>query len=124
MIRSFICCALTIILFVSALPALAQNTARFFESLPDIPLMEGLTELPSESSLFDKPEGRIAEVTAAGSDITFEAVTVYYKQSLPQFGWQLVKTDPLLFKRDNEELRLEVIPHGGQTNLRILISPR
>lgn len=103
--------------------AASAETARFFTTLPDIPLMEGLEELSDQASIFDKPEGRIADVWAVGRGVTRAEVESYYRQSLPQFGWKPKGREGLLFHREGEELRLGVAQQSGRTSLHILLSP-
>lgn len=106
-----------------SLPVIAGEPVRFFQELPDIPLMEGLSEVEEEAYMFDKPEGRIAQASARGDNLTKEAVTLYYRQSLPQFGWNPVKSQPGTFEREGEELHLEIDNTGKAVRLRILIGP-
>lgn len=116
-------------LFYTAL-ALTGGTAgaaglRFFEGLPDVPLMEGLRESPAEAYMFDKPEGRIAGAAAYGKSVSPQAALDYYRQTLPQFGWELRKSKGpvLLFRREDETLQLETGEEPEGASLHITISP-
>jgi hypothetical protein len=53
------------------------------------PLAEGLVELPEAGIVFDKPQGRIVQMTATHSrQITQEKLIAFYSHSLPNLGWQ------------------------------------
>lgn len=93
---------------------------RFFEELDDLPLMDGLQEMPEASMAFDKPGGRIGEVYAEG-EVPAATVRTFYEKTLPQFGWQPVAEDR--YERDGERLVLDVSESAGTTTLRISLSP-
>ena len=111
------------ILMVLAFPASAQS---FFTSLPDVPLMSGLTEMEGEALSFDKPGGRILVGVALVDDsISNEELQSYYQRSLPQFGWRSV--GPYEYVRGDESLEI-FIPEDGANNtekrlVEITISP-
>lgn len=116
-----------ILLLIAAVSSSAWcGEIRFFEGLGDIPLMEGFEQEPSEAYLFDKPEGRIAGVVAQGRGLGRDAVLDYYRRALPQFGWDLQSTKDggLTFRREREELHLDVISdQEGALSLRIRVNP-
>ncbi|MCD8562709.1 MAG: hypothetical protein LRY54_01285 [Alphaproteobacteria bacterium] len=117
--------AALIVCYVAAWGNALAGEARFFESLSDIPLMEGLSENTSEAYLFDKPEGRIAGTAAYGKGISPGMAENYYRQALPQFGWKPGTNDgnTLVFRRDGEELRLEAIEQQSTLSLHITVNP-
>ena len=88
------------------LPAQAQ----YLSAAPDIPLAEGLQELAEGTLVFDKPQGRILQMTAAqepGSSL--EAARQFYRASLPNLGWAARTSQDkniLTFTRKDETLRL------------------
>lgn len=104
--------------------SIAGEPVRFFQGLPDIPLMEGLTEVEEEAYIFDKPEGRIAQASATGNGLSKNAIELYYRQSLPQFGWIPLQSGMNAFERKEEILRLETAEGGEDITLRVLIGPR
>ena len=112
--------------------ALAAQPLVFLSVIDDVPLMAGLREVPDSAVVFDKPEGRIVEVQAAGA-LEVAAVASFYRQSLPQFGWS---PDPaakesstrrlirLTFVRDSERLTVEVERADGKTAASFALAPR
>lgn len=93
----------------------------FFSALQDIPLMPGLEELEDQTVFFDKPEGRIISVLALMHKATPNQVSLYYKTSLPQFGW--IPTDENLFLRRNESLNLSFEKIDNDNILKITVKP-
>tara|TARA_R110002072_G_scaffold106760_18_gene233092 strand:+ start:2159 stop:2638 length:480 start_codon:yes stop_codon:yes gene_type:complete len=121
--------AFVAVLWLVSAILLAPGVSRaesFFQQLPDLPLMAGLTEVPEAGLLFDKPEGRIAEalargVVGAGPDPA--EVLAFYRRSLPQLGWR-ESAAPATFWRENEQLVLDIQQAEDRLLLRILLSPR
>jgi len=104
----------------------------FLSVIDDVPLMAGLREVPDSAVVFDKPEGRIVEVQAVGP-LEVAAVASFYRQALPQFGWNPDPTAKesstrrlirLTFVRDNERLTLEVERTEGKTAASFALAPR
>ncbi len=91
--------------------AQAQNSA-YLSAVPDIPLAAGLEELAEGTLIFDKPQGRIVQLTAAlGVDMKAGDIRAFYVKSLPNLGWQntTAPTPPhnvLTFARKGEILRI------------------
>lgn len=104
---------------VIGLPALAQ-AAGFVSVAEDIPLMPGLTEKPG-AVVFDKPDGRIVEVDAAGA-VQRQRVEEFYAAALPQLGW--ARDAQGAFARENERLSLAFTGRDGQLVVHIAIAPR
>lgn len=98
----------------------AEEPPGFFGELDDLPLMEGLQEMPEASMAFDKPGGRIGEVYAEGA-VPAEEVRSFYADTLPQLGWRPVGENR--YQRDGERLVLDVSETAGTTTLRISLSP-
>lgn len=95
----------------------------FFEAVQDVPVMPGLVELQDMTLVFDKPEGRIAEMVAridGGQDEG--AVRQYYARSLPQLGWKAAGKDR--FVRGKEQLSFLFDAQDGDSFLRIAVEPR
>ena len=112
---------LTLITCLILATGAASANELFFETIPDVPLMEGLEELPGETVTFDQPEGRIMEALAATDGTSEDAITTFYNQTLPQLGWS--QTGPGAFKRENEHLQLLFETHNQQNDLKVIITP-
>lgn len=97
-------------------------TEQFFEAIPDVPLMEGLEEMPGEAVIFDKPQGRIVETLARLDTASKEQVNAWYQETLPQLGWS--EDEENIFEREAEILRLSYEQHEGRTYLKLAVSPR
>lgn len=104
--------------------AVAQNSpapvaAQYLSAAPDVPLAAGLSEAPDVGMVFDKPQGRIVQITAM-TDGTKSRRTIidFYRASLPNLGWRRIEYDEreggapkgrlmrLTFARKGEILRL------------------
>jgi hypothetical protein len=115
--------ALFAALLVVCAALFGPGTARadgFFSNIEDLPVMPGLAELPGSAVAFDKPEGRIAEVGAAG-DVTRDAVLAFYGRALPQLGWREIA--PGRYAREGERLALDFARRGGRLTVRFALSP-
>lgn len=118
-----------LLLALAGLPALtatvgqAQDT-RYFEALPDLPVMAGLVELEAAGISFDKPGGRIVTLYATGAAAP-ETVADFYDETLPALGWQAIGGQSWL--RDGERLTLEANRdarvRGGDTVARFTLAP-
>lgn len=116
-IRTFL---ITLCALVAAMPAMGQ-TPVFFETLYDVPVMPGLTEMPDMALVFDTPEGRIAQAGAAGNGSSFAPVAAFYAAALPSLGWQPLGTG--VFVRDGERLELVSVPGSVPLTVRFTLSP-
>lgn len=94
---------------------------QFFSALKDVPLMEGLSELPERAVVFDKPEGQIVEVVAYVGGVSRDALVQFYDAALPQFGWS--KTTQGVFFRRNEFLEISFGRIGEQEIVKIMVRP-
>ena len=91
----------------------AAHASDYLSMLGDVPLAEGLVELPEAGVVFDKPQGRIVQMTATHNrHITQENLIAFYARSLPNLGWRARDADQaqangiLTFARQGEILRL------------------
>lgn len=109
------------ILILAGTNAYARAT-EYFETMPDIPLMEGLREFPGEGVIFDKPQGRIIEAVAKLETATEEQVNAFYNETLPQLGWDKVKDGT--FEREAETLQISYELHDGATYLKLAVAPQ
>lgn len=104
--------ALLMLAFLLCAPFSTGETRGFLSTIGDVPLAEGLQELAEGGFVFDKPEGRIVQITAARSaDISQAALVSFYSKSLPNLGWQAqqgaqAQSGLLTFARHGEILRL------------------
>ena len=90
-------------------PALARDA--YLSLAPDIPLAPGLSEFDGGQVVFDKPEGRIVRIEAERLETrgTGGGVPAFYRETLPNLGWQLIGADNsvdnvLTFERGGETL--------------------
>lgn len=98
-----------------------DGEATFFSSLEDIPLMPGLSELPGQGMVFDKPEGRIVEALALTEGIPHKDILVYYGGTLPQLGWGRVSDTRFFREGEVLEISFSIVPEGEA--VRFLIRP-
>ena len=90
-------------------PASARDA--YLSLAPDIPLAPGLSEFDGGQVVFDKPEGRIVRIEAERLETqgTGDGVPAFYRETLPNLGWQLNGADNsadnvLTFQRGGETL--------------------
>lgn len=113
----FTVCALLLI----SLSAQAESKHLYLEAITDIPLMAGLVEMKDSSFTFDKPDGRLIETIANGK-IAGAAVNNFYRETLPQLGWQ--ETAPDIWIRDHEKLSITMQQQGNTTYVRFTLLPQ
>lgn len=114
--------------FAAPPPALAETVAArpsFFSALPDVPVMQGLAEVPDQTYIFDVPEGRIIESLAELKDVAPAAVLEFYLASLPQLGWKSVEATGLsaAYAREQERLVLEFETVDSRRFLKLRVGP-
>ena len=90
-------------------PALARDA--YLSLAPDIPLAPGLSEFVGGQVVFDKPQGRIVRIEAERLETqgAGNGVPAFYRETLPNLGWQLSAADNsadnvLTFQRGGETL--------------------
>lgn len=98
-----------------------QAADRFVSVIGDLPLMPALVETPRSAIVFDKPEGRIVEVSASG-EVAREAVLAYYRRALPQLGWRRNAGDGWL--REGERLQIGFRSSAGKLIVNFSLAPR
>ncbi len=98
-----------------------EKTPIFFSTLHDIPLMEGLKEIETDTTSYDKPGGRIIDAYAITHKHSPEKITAFYNATLPQFGWG--QTEGGIFYREQEILKLTIKKHENQYRLKISVRP-
>ena len=94
-------------------PALARDA--YLSLAPDIPLAPGLSEFDGGQVVFDKPEGRIVRIEAERLETrgAGDGVPAFYRETLPNLGWQLNGADNsagnvLTFQRGGETLLIKM----------------
>ena len=93
----------------------------FFSVIEDLPVMPQLVEDADAAISFDSSTGRVAEVQANGLT-SKDTVYVYYKESLPQLGWQPQANGS--YRRENELLAVEVkVGLGGTVKVLFRLRP-
>jgi len=103
----------------------ADPPGHFLSGFEDLPLMDGLSEQADSGVVFDKPDGRIIERYASGP-LSLDSVETFYRQTLPQLGWQPVKANAarhLGFQREGESLDIEFKTVGSELVVRFSVAP-
>lgn len=85
----------------------------------DIPLMDGMQINENESFSFDVPAGQIMGFTATSKKSVAE-VRDFYQTALEELGWQ--KKSANLYRRDQDELNLQISPQKNGTSIKIQYS--
>lgn len=82
--------------------------AVFVEGLEDIPIPDGLHQIENGNLNFGNEEIRLIEAYLTSKYLSFGDITVFYKETLPQMGWQSRKRsyDRMVFDRDGETLEI------------------
>ena len=101
---------------------------RYFSSLPDIPLMPGMTEITDADVVFDKAEGRIVQESAKAPNLNADQVISFYQAALPPLGWMPVKSassgnSTTRFFRNGEQLIVNLDKLGSEGLVRFAVSP-
>lgn len=96
------------------------SAAEFFQSIDDLPVAPGLTEVVDEGVEFDSPAGRIVTAVAAG-DARSDAVRAFYRKALPSLGWSAAPDGT--YRRDGEVLTLRFETVEKAVKLRIRVVP-
>jgi hypothetical protein len=113
----------TIVLFIFLIlvsfQALAATTA-YSSTLDDLPLMQGMSERPEDTIVFDNPGGRIMEFSAETAEQA-PAIRDFYQRALPPLGWKPAGASQ--FVRDKEMLKIEFDKKGEGTIVRFAVTP-
>lgn len=122
-IYTYICVA--ILLVVMGVGGVQAQDGQFFETLYDVPVMEGIEEIPEMALSFDKVGGRIAEAGAIMSDLSDREVISFYNTSLAQMGWQRKQSSyaPYIFTREGEKLSIFIDKSKASPVIRFLLQP-
>lgn len=119
--KTFLAILMGISLGFCAVSGHAQAQGDFFEALYDVPVMPGLEELHDQAMLFDKPDGRIASVTAASKTLSAAQVAGFYGETLPQMGWKKMSENQ--YVREGDRLSLEITKKAPLTIVHFTLEP-
>lgn len=84
------------------------SAAEFVEGMEDVPLMNGLNQITKDDISFGNEETRLVEAYVTSKKIKFSELADFYRDSLPQLGWnyQGKRESSLLFYREGENLEV------------------
>lgn len=97
---------LFILVLVILFTAVFSAKAAFIEGLEDVPLLNGMKQMPQDNISFGNEQSRLVEAYLTSTKIGFAKVESFYKETLPQLGWtyQGKRDDILTFYRDGEAI--------------------
>lgn len=101
---------------------MTENSGAYLSVMPDIPLMQGLYEDKSQSVIFDKEDGKVAETVLFGEKTTSQDIKAYYDEVLAQLGWKAQKTG--IFVRNDEQLLVNIEKVGAGGRVVLSLSPK
>lgn len=116
-------CAVWVIAGFMAVMPYAAGASGFFQSIDDLPVAPGMTEVADQGLAFDSPGGRIVTAVAQGNSggTGIAAVRAFYRKALPPLGWVAGPTD--IYTREGERLTLQYERAGGRTIVRVRLVP-
>lgn len=94
----------TLLLFCN--PAFSDS---FIEGMDDIPLMPGMKQLQSDTISFGNADSHFLEAVLEEENVgSNPSYAQYYKETLPQLGWEFQKEESrkLIFYRGEETLEI------------------
>jgi len=112
--------AFAALLLAAVLAVASPVRAQFVGGIEDLPLMPGLTDIPDAGVVFETPAGRIVEAQALAGDNGRAQVLEFYDATLPQLGWEKIKSSR--YRREGETLHLE-FPPGPVPTVRFRLAP-
>ena len=101
-------------------PVARADADAFVAGIEDLPLMPGLAEVRDAGVVFDKPGGRIVEAYAEGAVRRAEVIG-FYRQTLPQLGWQ--SAGDTAYRREGERLEIVILGDDGELVVRFTLQP-
>ena len=116
-----------LVIVVTGLLGISASRAAdgFITGTGDVPLMAGLAEQTEQALVFEVPGGRVIEVIAIGR-ASGPSIQQFYRETLPQLGWQPLKQDEgqETFRREGEVLMLEITAdQAGGSRVRFRLNP-
>ena len=97
------------------------SATQFFETLYDVPVMEGLQEIPEMALSFDLPDGRIAEAGALASNTPQKDIMAFYDVSLFQMGWEEKAAN--IYVREGQKLSISYEKSGSSLIVTFRLRP-
>lgn len=93
-----------VIIFSFCIPA----KAVFVEGLEDFPIQDELEQMDESNLAFGNADSRLVEVYMKSDTLDFNKVAIFYKNTLPQLGWNLkkYKKNKISFERENETVEI------------------
>ena len=82
--------------------------ALFIDGLEDVPVMEGVEQVQKDSISFGNEESRLVETYLTSSGVSFDKLSKFYRETLPQMGWAYhgMRENTLIFEREGEFLEI------------------
>ncbi len=117
----YLCFAVMLLFWPLTLATAQDQKPAFFEALYDVPIMPGLLEVKDQTMVFDKPDGKIAIVSAVSKDLSGAQILAFYEGILPQFGWKKIKQNQ--YVRGKEGLELTVLGKSSGAGVQFTLSP-
>ncbi len=79
-------------------------SAAFVEGLEDFPIPNGLEQIENAGLNFGNESIRLVEAYMESDSLDFADIVNFYKNTLPQLGWKMVKknSDQIVFEREGE----------------------
>lgn len=105
-----------------AVGGLAFAQERFSQVIEDLPLAPSLHERLEQSIVFDKPSGRVIEVTAIAAAGSPSGIYNFYAQSLPPLGWS--QEGQNIFSRQGERLKISAEQMDSGVVVIFALSPK
>lgn len=97
-----------------------EDAPVFLEGFPDVPLVEGVSEVEDERVVFDTPGGTVAQATLE-STIGFQKALEGFASALTALGWDCSPVEAGLgCSRDESRLAFNADPNA-QSGTRIIL---
>ena len=108
-------------LLVASFSASSLAASRFVTGFDDLPLMQGMTEIPDTNVSFDTTAGRIV-IAFVRTSADREKIMTFYQTTLAQLGWR--KHNEAGFLREEEVLNFDYLSDGPETIVRFSLVPQ
>ncbi len=91
-------------IILATMISLNTASAAFVEGLEDFPIPDGLEQIENAGLNFGNESIRLVEIYMESHSLKFAEIVHFYKDTLPQLGWKLVKkySDRIVFEREGE----------------------
>lgn len=98
------------------------TATTYFNYLHDVPVMQGLEVLEEQSTVFDKPEGRIVVQIARAGGVSEKQISSFYAATLPSLGWKQIADN--VYYREQERLTLTFQKNRDGILVTFFVSPK